>query len=135
MRPVRLAIVPSRWRRARALGAIHGRPLPARLRQRSLFPGHPLDRDPVYRDLIQPRIEFLRAVPSLSGVLAHQFRTEPRLLVRVLDDPNRSERDDAAIAHGRVALEPAVGEDLTGLVDLEAHPRLVIDVRPQMASR
>src|SRR5204863_1204567 len=119
----------------RRLGLVYRGPALRDCRQRHLLAAHALDRDRVQRDLVDARIKALRALPVLSGVLRHQRVEEALTRRKVLDDADPTEHDHAAVLDRGIAFDAAVGEHLAGLVDLEADPRLAIDVRAQVALR
>src|SRR6266513_3038416 len=121
--------------RVRRLGVVYRGPALRDCRQRRLLAAHALDRDRVQRDLVDARIKALRALPVLSGVLRHQRVEEALTRRKVLDDADPAEHDHAAVLDRGIAFEAAVGEHLAGFVDLEADPRLAIDVRAQVALR
>jgi hypothetical protein len=104
-------------------------------RQRLFLAGDALDRDGIDGDDVDPREEALGPVSPGLAVFGHQRFAEPLLGLPVVDDPDPAEQAHAAIGETRIALEPAVVEDTVLLVDLEADPRLSLDVGAQMSAR
>src|SRR2546426_766683 len=121
--------------RVRRLGVIDRGPALRDRRQGGFLAAHALDRDRVQRDLVDARIEALRALPIFLGVLRHQRVEETLPRRKILNHADPSEHDHATVFDSRIAFEAAVGEHLAGFVDLKTDPRLVIGVRAQVASR
>src|SRR6266849_3751699 len=119
----------------RRLGVIRRRPPLRGLGQRRLLAAHALDRDRVQRDLVDARIKALRAFPVLLRVLRHQRVEKALPSLQILHHADPAEHDHAAVLDRGIAFEAAVGKYLARFVDFEADPRLVIDVRAQVAFR
>src|SRR5262245_17653526 len=117
----------NRWLGVGRRCSIDGGPLLRYSRQHLFLAGQSLDRHFIDDDTINPREEPSGSITPTSSVLVHQRFEERLLLVAIVNDPYHAKGDHAAVRHRGIAFEPAVVEDLTGLVDLKADTFVVLD--------
>lgn len=100
-----------------------------------MLPGDLFEREHIHRDVIETRIEALGPVKSGIGIFCHEAIEEQYLRHPVLLDADLPEPNHAQIAHRRIALELAIGENGADLGRLEADARPRLDVAAKMPGR